>query len=68
MFLSFFSLLYSPYTKDDMISVQIMEDVYLTGLEECKNHLHERITLSMRDTLFHTHGCLQEARSCLETF
>jgi len=37
---------FSPCIKGDLIFVQIDEDMYLAGLEECKNHLHGRIVLS----------------------
>jgi len=40
------SQLPSHCIKGDLISVQIDEDVYLVGLEDCKNHLHGRIVLS----------------------
>jgi len=35
--------LHSPCIKEDLIFVWIDEVVYLEGLEDCKNHLHERI-------------------------
>jgi len=38
----------SPCIKGDMVSVQISKEVYLEGLEDCKNHLHGRIVLSTR--------------------
>jgi len=38
------SKLSSPCIKGDLIPVQIDEDVYLTYLEDCKNHLHGKIT------------------------
>ena len=36
-------------SRDILIFVQIDEDVYLVGLEDCKNHLHGRIVLSKGD-------------------
>jgi len=38
-----------PCLKGDMIYVQISEEDYLAGLEECKNNLHSRIVLSKGD-------------------
>lgn len=32
-----------------MVSVQIPEEVYLAGLEDCKNHLHGRLILNKGD-------------------
>lgn len=42
------SQLPSPCIKWDLVSMQILENVYLVDLEECKNHLH-RITLAKGD-------------------
>jgi len=39
----------TPYIKGDMIVVQIDETYYLTGLEDCKIHLHGRVILSKGD-------------------
>lgn len=39
----------SPYIKNDMVSMQIGEKVYLTNLEECENHLYGQIFLAKRD-------------------
>jgi len=40
------SQLSSPCIKEDFIFVQINEGLFLTGFEDCKNHLHGRIILS----------------------
>jgi len=37
--------------KRDMISVQIPEEDYHVGLEECKNHLHGRLSCSKEISL-----------------
>jgi len=43
------SQLSSPCIKEDLIFVHIDEDLYLAGLENYKNHFHERIVLSKGD-------------------
>jgi len=40
-----------PYIKEYMVFKQISKEIYLIGLEECKNHLQERILLIKRDKL-----------------
>ena len=32
-----------------MVSIQIPKEVYLVGLEDCKNHLHGRLILNKGD-------------------
>jgi len=44
--------------KGELIFVQIPEDVYLVGLEDCINHLHGRIILAKGDkSLTHLDFC-----------
>jgi len=51
--------------KGELFVVQIPKDVYLAGLEECKNHLYGRIILAKGDKpLTHLDFC--KKLYCLE--
>jgi len=44
-----FSQLPTPCIKRDMVVFRVEEEDYLTGLDDCKNHLHGGIILSKGD-------------------
>ena len=43
------SQLPSPSIKEDVVLVHMVEEVYLVGMQECKNHLHGCILLTKED-------------------
>ncbi|XP_068476973.1 uncharacterized protein [Phaseolus vulgaris] len=43
------SQLPTPYIKGGMVVVRVDEAYYLTGLEDCKTHLHNQVILSKGD-------------------
>lgn len=38
-----------PYVKEDMVTIQINEDGYVVGIENCKLQLHNKIVLNKED-------------------
>lgn len=44
-----YSQLPKPHIFGDVLSIKMPEEGYLAGLEECKKHLHGRLTLSKGD-------------------
>jgi len=44
----------NPTNRGDNLSIKIIEDLYVRGLEKCKHHMHDRLFLNKGDMPYTT--------------